>query len=252
MKYMENPTTIPKPQISAPSGLSLKTPLIIFLFFVSIISIGILSYSNNQLSQQIALQTAQLATELAETETSPTIAPIVTVVPTITQTANDTLTQWRQAKYGGVFVYDYPSKWHVAELWPSTQGAPIAIVMDPNPISTSPGDGPLSKFTIDLYNGLPNPDDKITELKSQFNSADYTEVITETINSENGPILYYSGKIAGEYRNGTKLETYVFSLRRSDTDPYNVQVFRAMLSGGNQQQSQMLRHIVLSFKMQQF
>lgn len=232
-----------------------KSWLILGLLMIATIIIGVLSYQNFVISRELKalanLPTAELNNIPNQTQTTPTIS--VTSVPEQNGPISKLL-DWQVAKHGGIFTYSYPSNWHVAELWPEIQGGPVSIVMDPNPISNAPGDGPLSKFSFEVYNGLPNPDEKMAELKAQFNPNDYSEFLTEEINSENGIISFYSGKSTGDYLFGTKIENYIFSLKKqindSQNDPYNVQVIRATLMGEDQSLSEMFRQVVFSFKVQ--
>lgn len=213
----------------------------VFRFLVILAVISPLVYTNYVLRNKLEKYTSQTP---APTPTT-VISPSLLVTPTPTESKPD---QWQMAKYGGVFSYMYPTGWHVAELWPEASGGPIRIAMDPKPITTAPMDGPANTFNIYFFNGLPNPDAKLSELKAQFKPQFYTDVIVETIDSVNGPILYQSGKVSGEYMSGTKVETYLFTVKKSNSDPQNVQVMQASLNGGDQKLSEMFRNVVLSFK----
>lgn len=214
-------------------------------FLVILIVVSPLIYSNYILRNKLEKYTSQTPAPTPSVTQSPTLTSTITPTTAPIESKSD---QWRQAKHGGVFSYMYPAGWHVAELWPQVLGGPIRLAMDPNPITTAPMGGPSSIFNINFYNGLPKPEEKLAELKAELKPEYFTEIKTETIDSVNGPIFYHSGKMSGEYMNGTKVEYYLFTVKRSASDPYNVQVMQAVLYGGDQKQSEMLRYIVLSFK----
>lgn len=246
---MENNSPIEQSQPTSPvSNKTFIANSIRFLVILAVISP--LVYTNyvlrNKLEKYTSQETSSSTPSPAQSPT-PTLAttPVITSTITPVETMPD---QWQQAKYGGVFSYSYPSGWHVAEIWPQDNAGPIRLTMDTKPITTAPMGGPSSTFNINFYNGLPKPEAKLAELKAELKPEYFTDVKTETIESSNGPIFYHSGKMSGEYMNGTKVETYLFTIKKSNTDPQNVQVMQAMLYGGDQKQSEMLRHIVLSFK----
>ncbi len=243
---MEN--QIPKPQIPSVSNGIKAFRLLLILAVISP-----LVYSNYLLSTKLKQYTTQNNTptpspSVVLPSATPTVTPFVVSVTTSPTPSEIKTDLWQTAKHGGVFSYMYPTGWHVAELWPEVSGGPIRLAMDPSPITTAPMGGPSSKFNINFYNGLPKPDTKLSELKSQFNPQDYTDIKTETIDSVNGPIFYHSGKMSGEYMNGTKVENYIFTVKKSTSDPYNVQVMHATLYNGDQNLSEMFRYVVLSFR----
>lgn len=242
----------------SPTGIQPITPasstnqnivkLIRFLVIFAVISPVV--YSNYLLRTKLEKYTSNQPGPQPTPTVTITSSPTPTSVP-FTPTVSLTepkLDQWQTAKHGGVFSYSYPSGWHVAELWPQMTGGPIRLAMDPNPITTAPMGGPSSTFNINFYNGLPKPDAKLADLKAELKPEYFSEIKTETIDSVNGPVFYHSGKMSGEYMNGTKVETYLFTVKRSASDPQNVQVMQGTLYGGDQKQSEMLRYIVLSFK----
>ncbi len=225
------PTPTPiSPSLPTPKRKSLILPLsLTILFFALTSAIAYLGYQNYQLRQQLS---------------SPLPPSQVTPSP-IAETS-----QYKTTKYGGLFSYDYPLGWNVAEIWPTvpdgSQG--ILIAMDPNPISTAPRDGGFATFMITLINGKPNPDEEFAKIKARFNSQNYTDIISETLQSDLGPIYHYSGKIAGEMLTGQPVETYYLTFSLHPNDPLNQQIISATLQSADPQLSAMLRHIVLSIK----
>ncbi len=246
---MENNTPVSESHSVNPQLPTVSNTVKVFRFLVILAVISPLVYTNYVLRNRLEEYTSQQPTPSSAITQSPTpttvISPNLPVTPTPTESKSD---QWQMAKYGGVFSYMYPTGWHVAELWPEASGGPIRIAMDSKPITTAPMGGPSSTFNINFYNGLPKPDAKIADLKAELKPEYFTDIKTETIDSVNGPIFYHSGKMSGEYMNGTKVETYLFTVKRSASDPQNVQVMQAVLYGGDQKQGEMLRYIVLSFK----
>ncbi len=165
-----------------------------------------------------------------------------------TQTSS---TDWKTAKFGDLLSYDYPANWHVAVLWPNGNLADqgISIVMDPNPIDTSPRDGSIATFTIDVRNGLANPDQAFTDSKAQFNSDRYKDIQTETLQSSLGPIYYYKGKMVGPMYAEEIVERYYLTFNQNKNDPANQAIVTAELDKNSDPKlSEMLRHIVMSFK----
>jgi len=185
-----------------------------------------------ELSQQIVPSSPSPKTELTELSTT-------------------TSDEWKTAKYGGVFSYEYPAGWHVAELWPegnyNEQG--ISIVIDPSPISTAPRGGSLGTFQINVLDGLQDPDQVFLQKKAEFNSERYTDIQTETLESDLGPIYYVKGKVVDGMFGGEIVERYFFTFDRNQNDLANQRVVTASLEYNKDPKlSEMLRHIVLSFK----
>jgi hypothetical protein len=189
---------------------------------------------------------------------SPTIVPTQKIIdslpsttipkPSINQSDN-----WKTAKYGGIFSYEYPTNWHVAELWdtyPSTNDShTTTIVIDPNPISTAPRGGPPGSFLISVISGSNNPDKILTEQINTFNEENYSDITKETLTTDIGTIYHYYGKIKGEMMQGALVEKYYFTFNQNPKDLINQQVIIASLElANNPEYSTMLKHIVLSFK----
>lgn len=164
-------------------------------------------------------------------------------------TANNS-TEWKTAKFGGLFSYEYPIGWSVAELWRdniSENG--IIIAIDPNPINTAPRGGPLATFEITILNGNRNPDEILAQRMADFNGTNYSDITKETISADIGNIYHYKGRLSGEMYNNEPIERYFFTFNQNPNDLINQQVVIATLSFEDDPQlSAMLKHIVLSFK----
>jgi len=173
-----------------------------------------------------------------------------TAFPTNSGTTTNLPTDWKTAKFGGLFSYEYPVGWNVAELWQENYSENgILIAIDPNPINTSPRGGPLATFEITVLNGNKNPDEILAKKISNFNQDNYSDITQETINADIGKIYHYKGKIAGEMFKGESVESYFFTFNQNANDPLNQQVVIATLAlNDDPQLSAMLKHIVLSFK----
>lgn len=160
------------------------------------------------------------------------------------------VTQWKTAKFGGVFSYEYPYGWNVAEVWqdnPLKNGIYIAI--DPNPINLAPRGGPLSTFEILIINGNNNPDEILAEKMKSFNSTNYSDITQEVINADIGKIYHFTGKFNTEMMRGLPIESYYFTFNQNPKDVINQIVAKASMSlKDDPQLSAMLRHIVLSIK----
>lgn len=156
---------------------------------------------------------------------------------------------WKTARYGGIFSYEYPAGWHVVELWPegfiNEQG--ISIIINSSPISTAPRGGSIGTFQINVLSGLQNPDEVFLQKKAEFNSERYTDIQTETLESDLGPIEYFKGKMIGPMFEGEVVEKYFLTFNQQD--PMNQQIITASLEFNKDPKlSEMLRHIVLSLE----
>lgn len=234
--------------VPAPQNTKI-VPLLLSLMVTC--SIGFLGYNNYRLTKSLE-KYASIPTTPQSAPTSialPTTTPLpsITVTPIATP-SQATADKLREVKYGGLFSYSYPRDWHVAELWPETGSSPIRLAMDRKPITTAPMGGPSSIFNFYIYNGQVDPDAKLKELKSQFEPQYFTDIKTETINTINGYVLYQTGKMAGEYMQGTRVENYIFTVKRANTDAMNVQVIQGTLYGGDKELSDLFRSVALSFK----
>ena len=178
------------------------------------------------------------------------LSPSPTLLPTASPTIYNPNTFWKTAKFG-TLSYEYPSGWHVAEIWgvSDTENI-ITIVIDPNPISTQPrGDGPWGIFTIDIANGLSEPISYLNKKINNYNETEYFDIQKETIKSDFGEVYYFKGKLAGDFMKGSSIENYIFTLNQNPDDPLNQQVITAQLFFRDDSAlSEMLRHIALSFK----
>ncbi len=178
-----------------------------------------------------------------------TSAPVMVVSPQPSPTANQ-IAGWKTAQWGSLFSYEYPDGWHVAELWQDNYAENgIMIAIDPKPISTAPRGGPLATFEITLLNGNSNPDEILQKRMDGFNSDNYSDIVKETITADIGTVYYYKGKVAGEMMQGASMESYFFTFHKNPNDLPNQQVVVAsLIFKDDPQLSEMLRHIVLSFK----
>lgn len=179
-----------------------------------------------------------------------TLAPASTSLPTNLNSATSPSQDWKTAKFGSLFSFDYPAGWHVAELWQENYAQNgIRIAIDPNPINTAPKGGPLATFEINILNGNKNPDEILADRIGSFSQDNYSDITQETINAEIGKIYHFKGKIAGEMLQGQPVENYFFTFNQKAGDPFNQQVVIATMSlKDDPQLSALLKHIVLSFK----
>ena len=194
----------------------------------------------------IGIQTGKR--QIAGKQSTVTLSP--TTLPTNSGTTTNLPTDWKTAKFGELFSYEYPVGWNVAELWQENYSENgIMIAIDPNPIRTAPRGGPLATFEITVLNGNKNPDEILAKKISNFNQDNYSDITQETINTDIGKIYHYKGKSAGEMRKGEPVESYFFTFNQNANDPLNQQVVVATLAFQDDSQLlAMLKHIVLSFK----
>lgn len=158
--------------------------------------------------------------------------------------------KWSVATFGNSFSYEYPSGWHVAEIWEgdySKNG--VAIAIDPKPINMAPRGGPRSTFQIRVFNGIPNPDEFLVEEINRFTDKDYSDIEKKEIDAEFGKIYHFRGKVRGEMYKGEPIELYFTTLNKSASDKVNQQVIVAELVFNNDPKiSEQFRHVILSIK----
>jgi hypothetical protein len=166
--------------------------------------------------------------------------------PTVTTSA------WSEAKYGGLFTYEYPTGWHVGEIWGLPKEDQIMVLIDKEPIRTAPRGGPLATFDITVINGQQNPNEIFEQKRAEFNDELYDNIVTETIQSSVGSVYYYKGTISGEFAHGQLVERYYMMFETNPNDPLNQQIviFTKEMSDESSELSAMLRHMALSVKKQ--
>ena len=230
--FMENPIA-PNPILTpVPSSHKYWVGIIFaFLSFVLLTFVVFLYYQNIQLKQRVNI-------------------PIVKTVLTPTPSVSDKAIIWNVAKHGGLFSYEYPAGWHVAELWQENYAQNgIMIAFDPNPINTAPRGGPIATFQITLLNGNKNPDEILQQKMASFNATNYSNITKEVMNAPIGTVYHYKGIVVGPMAAGETMEEYFFTFHKTSNDPSNQQIVIATLALNNDPKlSDMLRHIVLSFK----
>lgn len=239
---MENQTEQPVTPIRTQTELltekSRITIIFIVLFFLLLGASSFLYYQYIQLKQQ----SNNIVTEISTT-------PSPQVNPNSSLLSDQTIT-WKTDKHASLFSYEYPFGWHVAELWQENVAQNgIMLVIDPNPISTAPRGGPIGTFEITILNGNKNPDEILQQRIDGFNSGNYLDITNEVINADIGTVYYYKGKMVGPMFGGEPVESYFFTFHKNPNDLINQQVVIATLALKNDPKlSEMLRHIVLSFK----
>lgn len=177
-------------------------------------------------------------------------------MPSTESTGSTETAEWVRTK--SYLSYEYPKGWHVAELWPYDSGQAdgrltVSIVMGKKPINTAPGDGIQGEFTVNVTNGMTNPNAYFEQQRSNFNSENYTEITSETLQTSAGTIYYYRGKMIGPYMEGTTAESYYLNLPASggNNDTLNQSVVEGWALHPNQfseEKSELLRHVMLSIE----
>lgn len=224
-------------QLPQKPKLNLLIPLMAVITVLSFSFSLYLYYQNTKLRFANTLQSDINKASPTDTQIISPTAKEEKIKPTLTQN------EYKTVKYGGLFSYEYPVGWHVAELGPNT------LVMNPEPISFSPGDGPSGAFELRIINGRQNPNEFLNQEMAKFTQEDYTDIVKETINSDLGQVYYYRGKIKGDMFIGEPVENYYLTFETNQDDPLNQQIIIAsMLFKKDPQLSEMLRHVVLSIK----
>lgn len=226
---MDNPTPGLATNTPIPPKKTFSGVLIIFSL-VCLGATGWFYYQNLTLKQLPTQTTIPVTTTSPQPSSSPSL--------------------WKTAKYASFFSYKYPVDWHVAELWQENYAENgIVLAIDPNPISTAPRGGPLATFEITLLSGNQNPDEILQKRMDTFNAENYSDITKETINAGIGTVYHYKGKVMGEMMKGASMESYFFTFHKNPNDMINQQVAIANLTFNEDPKlSEMLRHIVLSFK----
>lgn len=159
---------------------------------------------------------------------------------------------WRRTDSLGVYSFEYPHGWHVANQWPNEMEQGISIFIDPEPINTAPRGGPISAIMINDKSGLDNPDEVFDKDKESFKNF-LQDLEEETIKADFGIIYFYKGKI-NVYEQMMPTERYYFMIQGAVSttqgpvaDKANKHVIMASLEG-DISNSEILRRIVTSFK----
>lgn len=218
------------------------TLMLMVLFIMSLTTSVFLYFQNSKLKSGLPLENA--SPEKTNQE--------VTYLPLNPSTSPNDNNQekWPEARHG-MFSFEYPTGWHVAELWQENiANNGIFIAIDPKPISTAPRGGPISTFGLAVFSGKTNPDEILEEKIDEFkNSGYYKGEVEETIDADYGKIYHFKGKITGEYMNGAETERYFLTLNKNPQDLINQRVIVASLDFSEDAElSNMLRKIVLSIK----
>lgn len=235
-------TTTPQPTIASdvtatplpPKRNNLVVIVLVFIILVLLIALGYLLYQTSQ------------------KETTITV-PITTAQPTIeafaspSSVAKPNNDQWVTATDLG-FTFEYPTGWHVADIWPSDFKNGILLVMDSKPISTAPRDTPLGTFTLRIISGQPNPEEILQQEMSNYTDQNYDNLQTEVFQTSLADIHYYKGNIAGEYLKGHPVEAYIFITPQKGDDKLNRQVVVATTLSEEPGISDRFRHIIMSLK----
>lgn len=148
----------------------------------------------------------------------------------------------------GIYVFQYPLGWHIANQWPINEYNEVTIFLDPNPLNFAPRGGPISALRMTDTSGNPNPDELFTAERNKF-KASLTDEKEEIINSDFGPIYHYWGKI-DYYTQMVDYEGYFFQLPGGVNDSINKHNIFAT-TDTNVKYSDVLKKIVLSFKKSQ-
>lgn len=156
--------------------------------------------------------------------------------------------EWSTTKFGGLFSYQYPSGWHVAELWDMGMDRSVILAMDPKPISTSPRGGPIATIEISIINGKPNPNEILEQKKAEIDMDYFTNITFETLTMTHGEVYHFKGESTADMGFGVVVEKYIFSIKESQTDPMNQQVIIANSFPKSDADSERLRYIVENIK----
>lgn len=152
--------------------------------------------------------------------------------------------EWVRTSFMGAYSFEYPKGWHVTSKWPENMDNGILVMMDPQPISDSPRDGPPSKIYFTDRNGFSNAQAELTKKRQEFKE-NYADVTEEEIKSNSFTIYHYTGKFEGEFMPGAIINEYMFIIEGFD----DINDRLIILSTINDPASDdLLHHIALSFR----
>lgn len=237
--------TPPTPQTTNSSKVVTLLLAIILVLVSGVILLGyqVFSQQNLPVGQSITQPTPTLVLDSAHLEQG---------------TINDSATpsselqtmpsEWATTKFGGLFSYQYPSGWHVAELWDMGTDRSVMIAMDPAPISSAPRGGPIATIEISVINGKPNPNETLEQKKAEIDMDYFTNITSETVTMSHGEVYHFKGESTADMGFGVVVEKYIFSIKESQTDPINQQVIIANSFPKSDADSERLRYIVENIK----
>jgi len=228
---MESPAETIKNNISPKRKGSVSTFIIILLSALLLASLGVNYYFYTLSGEE------KTATEEEPHEHSG--------VEETEETASDT-EEWVETSLMGSYTFEYPSGWHVANLWPDDYSNPITVAIHPKPINTAPRGGPLAEITMLDKSGMTDPDSYFQERMEA--TEDYFEGYEKIVIPTNfGEIYHYTGKIDvyGEIKD---TERYIFKIQGSVDDDINTHVIEITANPFSNAYSEILKKLVLSFK----
>lgn len=182
-------------------------------------------------------------------EPTPTIdnSPSPTIKEQTSEPSKDQSTpQWVRTNTLGIVSFEYPYGWHVAVLWPETGVNGINVIIDKEPINTAPRGGSLDDLSINVLNGVPNPEEKLQERINGFKTG-LTDASETKIEGLSGKIKYIKG-ITNLYEELKPADGYFFLIPSPNQgDKVNYQVVSTSI-GSQSQKAPFLKHIIESFK----
>ena len=183
---------------------------------------------------------------LKDTEQNP-IANITDNKPIINKKPLIKDSKWETTDFMGAYTFEYPSGWHVGNIWPQDYSQPITVAINKEPINTAPRGGPLAEIVFTDKSGLQEPDSYFQERIDHYNNEYFISNEMETLNAPFGTIYHWTGEIE-LYEDITTNEAYLFMFEGRIKDNVNKHIIEATGNPFSDKYSEELEHIMLSFE----
>lgn len=153
---------------------------------------------------------------------------------------------WETTNLMGAYSFKYPSKWHVANIWPQDYSRPVTVAINPNPVDTTPRGGPLAEITILDKAGMKDPEAYLQERIDAIESY-YSPYEKEVIDTDVGEIVHYKGT-TNIYEEEYISEVYFVKLQGRINDSVNMHILEISRNPFSDKYSEVLEQIVLSLE----
>lgn len=154
---------------------------------------------------------------------------------------------WETTDFMGAYTFEYPTGWHVGNIWPQNYPGSITVAINNEPINTAPRGGPLADIVLKDTSGLQDPDTYFQERIDHYSNDYFISNDMETLNAPFGTIYHWTGEIE-LYEDITTNEAYLFMMEGRIKDNVNKHIIEATGNPFSNEHSEELEHIILSFK----
>lgn len=157
---------------------------------------------------------------------------------------------WKTTDLMGVYTFDYPSGWHVANQWSYDAKEGIVVYISPTPIDTAPRGGPFNAIILTDKSGSQDAAALFEQEKTEYKSA-LTDVVEDELTTDSGiPVDHITGKV-DVYDQEMETEAYFLLVEGPLPDQANMHILQAtedLSLMGDAKNKEILRDLVKSIK----